>query len=216
MIAVLQVVWFLVNCIIRVAQHLVLTTLELTTLSFILIFFATSFCWKNKPKDISRAIILTTITTIRSKYHSYPEQRWYQTPLDFLSRDEWVCGRLWRFILRYCTICTFQSLPDRTLNLTIISLPISFCDWIDKWRVFLLLYSSYYLLVYSYWLGISNFLPPRKDLSGTFQQSIKSYLVLPAGLVSGMLIQSFFPSSWKRLSSLNTHHNGNSFELHGN
>lgn len=113
MIAVLQAVWFLINCIIRVAQHLTLTTLELTTLSFILIFFATSFCWKNKPKDISRAIILTTntpITTIRSKYHPYPDQRWYQTPLDFLSRDEWVCGRLWRYytqILHYLHIPIF-------------------------------------------------------------------------------------------------------------
>lgn len=104
---------FLINCIIRLAQHLFLTTLELTTLSFILIFFGTSFFWKDKPKDISRAIILTTntpITTIRSRYHPYPEERWYQTPLSLLSRDEWVASRVWRYciqILHYLHITIF-------------------------------------------------------------------------------------------------------------
>ncbi|CAG8014474.1 unnamed protein product [Penicillium salamii] len=112
-ITVLQAAWFLINCIIRLAQHLFLTPLELTTLSFILIFFATSFCWKDKPKDISRAIILTTnthITTIRARYHPYPEEIWYQTPLSFLSRNEGVGGRLWRYyiqILHYLHIPIF-------------------------------------------------------------------------------------------------------------
>lgn len=109
----MQAAWFLINCIIRLAQHLFVTTLELTTISFIIIFFATSFCWRDKPKDISRAIILTTntpITTIRSRYHPYPEERWYHTPLCFLSRDEAVVGRLWRYyiqILHYLRIPVF-------------------------------------------------------------------------------------------------------------
>ncbi|KAJ5476981.1 hypothetical protein N7539_007125 [Penicillium diatomitis] len=112
-IAVLQALWFLINCIIRLAQRLFLTTFELTTLSFILIFFVTSFCWKDKPKDVSRAIILTTdtpIDTIRSKYHPFPEETWYQTPLAFLSREERVSSRLWRYyvqILHYLYIPIF-------------------------------------------------------------------------------------------------------------
>lgn len=113
MIASLQATWFLINCIIRVAQNLFLTTLEITTLSFILIFFFTSFCWRHKPHDISRAMILHTnaaIATIRSNLHPRPEEMWHQTPLDFLSRDEWLCSRLWRYyiqILHYLHIPMF-------------------------------------------------------------------------------------------------------------
>ncbi|KAJ5710194.1 hypothetical protein N7493_009786 [Penicillium malachiteum] len=113
MITIGQAAWFFINCIIRVAQNLFLTTLELTTLSFILIFFVTSFCWQHKPKDISRAMILKTptpIALIRSKYHPRPEEPWYQTPLDFLSREEWVIARLWRYyvqILHYLHIPIF-------------------------------------------------------------------------------------------------------------
>lgn len=48
----------LVNCLVRVAQGLALTTLELTTLSFILIFFITSFCWYYKPSGVTTRITL--------------------------------------------------------------------------------------------------------------------------------------------------------------
>lgn len=52
----------------------------------------------------------TPIETIRAKYHPRPEEKWYQTPLSFLSRDEWVISRLWRFyiqILHYLRIPIF-------------------------------------------------------------------------------------------------------------
>ncbi|KAJ5123494.1 hypothetical protein N7448_009591 [Penicillium atrosanguineum] len=113
MIASLQAAWFLINCIIRAAQHLFLTTLEITTLSFIIIFFFTSFCWRHKPQDISRSMILhtnTPIATIRSECRPRPEKEWHQTPLDFLSRNEWLCSRLWRYyvqILQYLHIPIF-------------------------------------------------------------------------------------------------------------
>ncbi|KAJ6021122.1 hypothetical protein N7540_006626 [Penicillium herquei] len=111
MIAIGQAAWFFINCIIRIAQNLFLTTLELTTLSFIIIFFVTSFCWHSKPKDISRAMILNTktpIALIRAKYHPRPEEPWYQTPLDFLSREEWIVARLWRY---YVQILHYLHIP---------------------------------------------------------------------------------------------------------
>jgi len=43
-ITVLQVAWFSTGSIARKAQHLEITTLELTTLGFIPCMFATSFC----------------------------------------------------------------------------------------------------------------------------------------------------------------------------
>lgn len=122
MIAIIQAAWFATDCIIRIAQHLFLTTLEVTSLSFILIFFATSFCWHHKPKDITRAMIINTkthIAIIRSRYHQCPGEIWYQTPLDFLSRDEWVCGRLWRYyvrILHYLHIPIFARPSSKPYN----------------------------------------------------------------------------------------------------
>lgn len=112
-LAIIQAIWFSVNCAGRVASHLFVTTLELTTISFIIIFLITSYCWYHKPKDVSRAIILTTtvpIRDIRARYHPDPDQEWYQTPLDFLSRNEWFASRLWRYyvqILHYLRIPIF-------------------------------------------------------------------------------------------------------------
>jgi hypothetical protein len=122
LIAVIQATWFAVNCIIRLAQHIFLTTLELTSLSFILIFFVTSFCWQHKPQDITRSMMLSTntpIAVLRSRYHPRPEEKWYQTPLDFISRDEWVCSRIWRFyiqILHYLRIPIFARPSTKPYN----------------------------------------------------------------------------------------------------
>ncbi|KAI9928447.1 hypothetical protein MW887_002492 [Aspergillus wentii] len=102
LIAILQALWFSINCILRAVQHLALTTLELTTLSFIIIFLVTSYCWHHKPMDISRPITLSPnypLDTIRSHHHQ-PLGEWYQTPLSFLSRDEWFCSRFWRYYVR--------------------------------------------------------------------------------------------------------------------
>ncbi|KAJ5930417.1 hypothetical protein N7466_005910 [Penicillium verhagenii] len=112
-VASVQASWFLINCVTRAAQNIFITTLEITTLSFIVIFFFTSFCWHYKSQDVSRAVILQTntpIATIRSKFHPRPQENWHRTPLDFLSRDEWLCSCLWRYyiqILHYLHIPIF-------------------------------------------------------------------------------------------------------------
>ncbi|KAF4222997.1 hypothetical protein CNMCM6805_009645 [Aspergillus fumigatiaffinis] len=99
-IAVCQVVWFLLNCILRRAQHLALTTLELTTISFVIVFFATSFCWYYKPQDITSTITVTLavdISTIREK-HCPPElEEWHTNPLEFLHPDLYICHVFWRY-----------------------------------------------------------------------------------------------------------------------
>lgn len=64
MIAVCQALWLLVNCAMRVAQGLALTTLELTTISFVVVFLVTSFCWRFKPSDISSTLTLDVNTDI--------------------------------------------------------------------------------------------------------------------------------------------------------
>ncbi|GFG09904.1 hypothetical protein IFM5058_04658 [Aspergillus udagawae] len=116
-IAVSQAVWLLLNCILRGAQGLALTTLELTTISFVIVFFATSFCWFYKPQDITSTTTVTLaadIKTIRKKVnqclfyrrkctdlgekHGPAElEEWYTNPLDFLHPNLYVCHVFWRY-----------------------------------------------------------------------------------------------------------------------
>ena len=63
-LTVIQVLWFSINCIGRLAQRMALTTLELTTLAFIYSMLATSVCWRHKPLDVSYPITLETDITI--------------------------------------------------------------------------------------------------------------------------------------------------------
>ncbi|KAJ5383003.1 hypothetical protein N7517_000914 [Penicillium concentricum] len=118
LMAIVQVLWFSLNCIFRFAQGLFLTTLELTTLSFILVFLVTSYCWSHKPMDIDKPIILKlkkSVVIIRENLGRNSGSKWYETPLDFLSRDEWFCARFWKYyvqILHYIHIPLFTR-PER-------------------------------------------------------------------------------------------------------
>jgi len=59
-----------VTCVGRVAQHIDLTTLELTTLGFIFLMLATSFVWRHKPSGVTQPLFLDTsadVFDIRSK-----------------------------------------------------------------------------------------------------------------------------------------------------
>ncbi|ORY04678.1 hypothetical protein BCR34DRAFT_572522 [Clohesyomyces aquaticus] len=99
-ITIFQTLWFTINCIARTTQHLALTTLELTALAFIPCTLATTFCWANKPADVSRPIILeitTPISTILLKAGSAASQPYRNTPLDFVSRQEWSWSLYWQF-----------------------------------------------------------------------------------------------------------------------
>ncbi|KAJ5219726.1 hypothetical protein N7468_008930 [Penicillium chermesinum] len=98
LITVAQALWFVVNCIFRWAQGIFVTTLELTTLAFILISLVTSLCWYHKPMDVGSAVTIklrVPVDEIRSRKGA-PE-KWYQTPLDFLSRDECFLSVLWHY-----------------------------------------------------------------------------------------------------------------------
>jgi hypothetical protein len=64
LITVCQATWFTINSVARPVQGLFLTTLELTALSFIVVFFAVSFCWLHKPMGVSRPITLRIETKI--------------------------------------------------------------------------------------------------------------------------------------------------------
>ncbi|KAA8650406.1 uncharacterized protein ATNIH1004_003092 [Aspergillus tanneri] len=101
--AVCQGVWLLLNCILRAAQSLAVTTLELTTVSFVIVFFATSFCWYHKPLDIGTTITLTLttdISAIREKHCPPDLTEWYTNPLEFLYPSIYILQMFWVYYNR--------------------------------------------------------------------------------------------------------------------
>lgn len=55
-VAVLQTVWFVVQCIARLAEHLPLTNLEVMTLAYTVMTMVMYIAWWNKPLNVSCAI----------------------------------------------------------------------------------------------------------------------------------------------------------------
>ncbi|KFY36789.1 hypothetical protein V494_04972 [Pseudogymnoascus sp. VKM F-4513 (FW-928)] len=95
-----QAAWFVAAFISRLVQGLAVTTLELTTVSFIIVFFATSYCWMHKPSEVSRPVILhckTSIAHIRNEAGHYDPNAYQRTPLDFVDPSPYIIGMLWRY-----------------------------------------------------------------------------------------------------------------------
>ncbi|KAH8705306.1 hypothetical protein BGW36DRAFT_421868 [Talaromyces proteolyticus] len=120
--AVTQALWLVVNCILRTVQGLAITTLELTSVSFVVVFFVTSFCWYHKPSDISTATTLRTnthIDDIRAENCPNPSKEWHESPLDFLREDRFFCDLHWRY---------YNQILQR-IHLPIFSRPVSKPLW---------------------------------------------------------------------------------------
>ncbi|MCJ1320601.1 hypothetical protein MMC15_005941 [Xylographa vitiligo] len=92
-----QTTWFIVNVIGRWAQHLVVTTAELTTVSFILCSTGTAFCWWHKPAGVATAEIIDSDISINDilQAEGLDHNQWKRTPLDFVNRREWWWSRCW-------------------------------------------------------------------------------------------------------------------------
>ena len=83
----LQTGWFIVQTIGRAIQHLPVTTLELTTLSFVFCNLAMYFQWANKPLDVESPTVIhieATIEQILINAGHRASQPYQQTPLDFI------------------------------------------------------------------------------------------------------------------------------------
>ncbi|KAK3066071.1 hypothetical protein LTR53_017717 [Teratosphaeriaceae sp. CCFEE 6253] len=97
LITVVQALNFLVMIIARFATGLVVTTLESTVLANIFCTLATFFVWWEEPadEDISRLFpIHTSIDKIVQEAGADANGQCRDTPLDFISRDEWSGGLL--------------------------------------------------------------------------------------------------------------------------
>lgn len=74
-LSICQALWFSISLIARSIQGLAITTLELTTASFVIVMLGTSYLWLQKSSDISRPITLTSsssIAEIREKASGQP------------------------------------------------------------------------------------------------------------------------------------------------
>ncbi|KAL9043526.1 MAG: hypothetical protein Q9214_003290 [Letrouitia sp. 1 TL-2023] len=83
----LQTGWFIVQIVGRAIQRLPVTTLELTTLSFVFCTLAMFIQWANKPLDVESPTILTTEVTISDillRAGDRASEPYKQTPLDFI------------------------------------------------------------------------------------------------------------------------------------
>ena len=89
-ITVCQILWFSIGSIARVVQRLDLTTMELSTLAFIICTLGTYVLWARKPMDVENAIILTPNTTIGEiliRAGNRAREPFRATPLDFVCRE---------------------------------------------------------------------------------------------------------------------------------
>ena len=94
-----QVIWFLINTLGRLLQHLVITAAELTTVCFILCSLGTAFFWWHKPADAKIGKVLENKVSLEEIFRkegrgAYSPSDWSLTPLDFVDRNEWWYARL--------------------------------------------------------------------------------------------------------------------------
>ncbi|KAL8867670.1 MAG: hypothetical protein Q9174_005510 [Haloplaca sp. 1 TL-2023] len=86
----LQTGWFIIQIIGRAIQQLPITTLEITTLSFVLCTLVMFTQWANKPLDVESPTVLTsTKSTAEILIAAGPSagQPYQQTPLDFIDNQ---------------------------------------------------------------------------------------------------------------------------------
>lgn len=99
-ITLVQICWFITNCVARTVQQLAITTLELTTLAMILCSLGTLFCWLHKPMDVEVPIRLRadiTMAEILVRAGDGPKERYDENPLDFLNRERrWLWHDYWK------------------------------------------------------------------------------------------------------------------------
>lgn len=97
-ICFVQIFWFTLSTVSRPIKGYATTTLEITTLAYIVCALATMFFWRHKPMDVQDAVFLDCqlmLDQILDKQGRSAAGPYHFTPLDFVSREEWIASRLW-------------------------------------------------------------------------------------------------------------------------
>ena len=115
-ITVFQTLWFLLNCLARAGQHIALTTFELTTVGFVFCTFGTFLCWAHKPADVQVPVVLYTrdeasLRQILLDAGKDADGGYGETPLDFITREEWSFSRWWSLLLNVFRVMNIRVQP---------------------------------------------------------------------------------------------------------
>jgi hypothetical protein len=95
-----------------------MTTLELTTLAYILCALVTLYIWRHKPMDVRAPIVVecsTPMSWIAARWKPSAMTSYYYTPLDFVSREEWSVTRLWTYYVNLLRGMRLVRASSRTL-----------------------------------------------------------------------------------------------------
>ena len=125
LINVLQVGWFLLQFVGRIFQGAALTTLELTTMAFVVCALPSFECWRKKPANIEiPGLFLVSNASIDTILHrageSNPGQRYIRTPtvlwrlacpwyMGILAYDSQIGPRNRSWFRAYCSHGAWQS-----------------------------------------------------------------------------------------------------------
>ncbi|KAL8644278.1 MAG: hypothetical protein Q9226_007846 [Calogaya cf. arnoldii] len=87
----------------RWAQKLVVTTAELTTVSYIICRIPTSLAWWYKPADCRLPETIEMDKTMQEIWNDDPDAKreWYWTPLDYVNRKEWWWSLVWHSYVHF-------------------------------------------------------------------------------------------------------------------
>lgn len=114
-ITIVQVLWFTITTLARTAEGLPITTLELTTLSMVLVMVVSALLWWRKPMDISHPIIIACDVPLSAVLATIPDadprvRSFGATPLAFYDRKEWIISKMWA---SYMNILRAMFLPAK-------------------------------------------------------------------------------------------------------
>lgn len=116
--AIVQTIWFTVNVFGRVAQGLFVTTIELTTLSFLFLMTCCSICWWHKPMDVLRPLTVPVDVDLSAvlSANDTSTKSFGRTPLSFINRREWLASQFWAYYVQMLRKVLF--LPRSTTKST--------------------------------------------------------------------------------------------------
>lgn len=118
LIATIQIFWFTLSTVTRPIKGFAITTLEITTLAYISCAWATMFFWRCKPMDVQDPLVLKsdlTLEQIVDNQGRSAAEHFHFTPLDFVSREEWVASKLWVYYVNLLRRLRVIHLYPKTL-----------------------------------------------------------------------------------------------------
>lgn len=71
---IVQTSWFLLACLARLIQHISITSLELSTIAFVVCTIGTNIMWWSKPKDVIVPIVLNIDYTLEGMLEKFGPQ----------------------------------------------------------------------------------------------------------------------------------------------